>query len=116
MINSNIDEILSKFNKLQDFFDHGLEQILEQWLQDVEKEAKSLAPIRTGFLRDNISSLGTSIANDVIKGSVASAAQYSSFLEFGTIKMSAKPFLKPALENKIDELVNRIRNKIEEIF
>lgn len=41
-------------------------------------------------------------------GFVFSRAIYSRFLEFGTIKMSARPFLQPALES--------VRQKIRHIF
>ena len=50
---------------------------------------------------------------------VQSNAPYSAFLEFGTSKMLARPFLFPAFEkskNKIVQAVfNRVKQKIQEI-
>lgn len=58
---------------------------------EIAEEAKRLAPVLTGHLRDNIS---------VIRGrygvEIYSAARYSLFVEFGTSKMAAQPFLRVA--------------------
>ena len=49
----------------------------------------------TGYL---VSNIFTNIDTDGLGASVESRAAYSSFLEFGTSKMAARPFLQPALE------------------
>ena len=41
-------------------------------------------------------------------GEIQSNAEYSSFLEFGTSTMSARPFMQPSLEQN--------RNKIKAMF
>ena len=49
----------------------------------------------TGFLVNNIN---INRDNDGLGGSVASNADYSEALEFGTSKMGARPFMQPSLE------------------
>ena len=49
----------------------------------------------TGYLASNIA---ISIDGDRLGASVESNAEYSAYLEFGTMKMAARPFLQPALE------------------
>ena len=49
----------------------------------------------TGFLASNISA---KISGDRLEGEVISNADYSEALEFGTIKMGARPFMQPAAE------------------
>lgn len=49
----------------------------------------------TGFLASNIT---TVIDGDGLGASVESRADYSTFLEFGTTKMAARPFMHPAVE------------------
>ena len=49
----------------------------------------------TGYL---VSNIFTNIDTDGLGASVESRAEYSSYLEFGTQKMAARPFLQPALE------------------
>ena len=48
----------------------------------------------TGFLASNIHLV---MDGDQLGASVESRADYSKFLEFGTIKMRARPFMQPAL-------------------
>ena len=62
----------------------------------------------TGFLVNNI---GLKIDSDGLGASVESRADYSVFLEFGTSKMAARPFMQPALESnksKIRQLEKRM--------
>ena len=65
----------------------------------------------TGYLVNNIY---LDIDVDGLGASVESRAEYSSFLEFGTSKMAARPFMQPALEEnrpKIRRLEQQIRAK-----
>ena len=62
----------------------------------------------TGYLANNIL---VNIDADGFGASVESRADYSSFLEFGTSKMAARPFMQPALEEnraKIKRLQNQM--------
>lgn len=58
---------------------------------------KVIVPVRTGFLRDSIHK------EEVRSGLVATRgvqvdAPYWVFIEFGTVKMSARPFITPSME------------------
>ena len=50
--------------------------------------------------------------------SVESNADYSAYLEYGTSKMEARPFMLPAFEKSKKPIINavfkRVKNKIEE--
>ena len=62
----------------------------------------------TGFLVNNIV---LKIDGDKLGAGVESRADYSAFLEFGTSKMAARPFMQPALESnkrKIRQLAKSI--------
>lgn len=115
-IESNLEEVRKLFEEARARWLADASGVLDRWLEQVEKDAKTIAPVRTGFLKDNIRSLGTRIAGDVIKGSVLSAAEYSSFVEDGTSRMSAQPFLKPSFEKNIDELVTELTQLFEKYF
>ena len=61
----------------------------------VERRAKELCPVDTGRLRSSITS---QIERDgaTIVGVVGTDVEYASFVEFGTQRMEAQPFLVPA--------------------
>jgi HK97 gp10 family phage protein len=65
----------------------------------------------TGFLASNIFMV---LDADKFGGAVESRADYSGFLEFGTSKMGARPYLQPALEEnrpKIIRMFARLRSR-----
>ena len=62
----------------------------------------------TGFLVNNIV---LDIDNDGLAASVESRADYSQALEFGTSKMSARPFMQPALEENKPK-INRLAKQM----
>ena len=63
----------------------------------VEGSAKLRAPVDTGFLRASITH--KVIAFDTVI--IGTAVEYAAYQEFGTVKMVAQPFLRPAVyENK----------------
>lgn len=63
-----------------------------------ERHAKAICPVVTGRLRD-------SITNVYEKGSVyvGTNVEYAPYVELGTSKRKAKPYLRPAIEDHLDE-------------
>lgn len=64
----------------------------------IVQEAKTLVPVRTGFLRDSIHSIDPQETGKTVVGNVTADAHYAFFVEFGTVKMAAQPYLRPALD------------------
>ncbi len=57
-------------------------------------EAESNCPVDTGFLKSTV--FVQKQSNDV---EIGFEAPYASYVEFGTYKMAAQPFLRPAFDN-----------------
>lgn len=62
---------------------------------DVEARAKAKAPVKTGTLRRSIHSV---FSNGGLTGIVGPSVEYGKFVEFGTRRMGARPFMRPAAE------------------
>lgn len=60
--------------------------------------AKELAPVRTGFMRNNIAQTEDATP-DHLRVTMESQADYSVFVEYGTVNMDAQPFMTPAFES-----------------
>ena len=55
----------------------------------------------TGFLASQITMEVTTKSNGTVIGQIISSAPYSKHLEFGTVNMTERPFMQPALmQNK----------------
>lgn len=86
-------------NQVGDFADPpiGALQIAAQIVIDV---AQGLCPVDTGNLRD--SAFIQALTGDVYFGF---QAEYASYVEFGTYKMEAQPFLRPAIDGTQGEVL-----------
>jgi HK97 gp10 family phage protein len=71
----------------------GVEALVAKYTALVEAEAKRLAPVETGHLRDEIHSELTAMA-----GTVISDVPYSAAQEYGTARQAGTAFMRPALE------------------
>lgn len=62
---------------------------------DIQAEAQNVVPVDTGALKNSIS---TEVAANDMSAIVAPHMNYDIYVEFGTSKMSARPYLFPAAE------------------
>lgn len=65
--------------------------------------ARGLAPVDTGLLRDNIYAI-----HFAKHSQVRARMPYSGYVEFGTYKMAAQPFLRPAVQEHQREILNAV--------
>jgi len=73
-------------------------EALREWATDLEKTAKDLAPKRTGKLMRSIESDISHNAGVAFVRVVGKATEYAYYVEKGTSKMDAQPFLGPAAQ------------------
>lgn len=67
----------------------------------VARTAKRLAPVDTGRLRSSIAEELSGTESLIIER-VGSDVNYAAFVELGTSRSRAKPYLRPALANELD--------------
>lgn len=93
---------MSKYVRGEKRWDKWIESISEDVKEEVkeevrdtalkiEKDAKRRAPVDTGNLRRQIRS-----DIDGYNATISSNADYSAYIEYGTYKMSAQPYMTPA--------------------
>jgi len=86
--------VRSQLPEVQTLVMEGVAAGIKKVAFDIEAQAKQRAPVDTGFLRSAIEAemIGPQEAT------VTSYASYSVYQEFGTYKMSAQPYMIPAVE------------------
>lgn len=77
----------------------------EEVLRAIYDESQKLVPVDEGDLKDS----GNYDSNRVEYGT-----DHCVHVEFGTIKMKAQPYLRPAVMNQLERLAELSANKIEE--
>lgn len=68
--------------------------VVQKTVMDVEAGARSAAPVDTGALQNSIQGRMTG----QLDGEVTTGLEYSMYVEYGTYKMAAQPYLVPAAE------------------
>ncbi len=70
----------------------------------VEGDAKAACPVDTGRLRQSITSEAAGMS-----ANIGANTEYAGYVEFGTYKMKAQPYLIPALLNNADTIAGMIK-------
>ena len=101
MSNLEIDAraFLASLDDYQEDVLEGLQKDIEKAALTLEKNAKQNCPVDTGKLRASIS---TEVGN--LEAEVGTNVEYALYVEFGTSKQSAQPFMRPALDKAITQL------------
>ena len=98
------DTVTPKLAAFKGRIEHEVETELDPVGADMEDHAKSLVRVRTGILRSTIYHKATGLVLDF-----GATADYASYNEFGTSRMSAQPFMRPALDASEQRLLDAIR-------
>ena len=103
---TKLNEIIAKLPGNRD-------KIVKAVAFEVLREAQQNAPVgETGMLHTN-ADVNTKYAGDGIM-SVEFYQEYAPYVELGTYKMAARPFLKPAVEAGEKKLVSLIKEGLIE--
>ena len=81
----------------------SIEQALDQAGSQICDIARTIVPVRTGFLRSTIG-----YSADGLSLELTASAYYAGFVEFGTRRMHAEPYMRPAFYQFYPMLVDAI--------
>lgn len=89
--------------------DEAIERALEMIGLKAEGYAKLLCPVDTGRLRNSITHTQGGKETEIIGTNV----EYAPYVEMGTRKTKAQPFIRPAAENHVDEYRAIVENELK---
>lgn len=118
-IETNIDAVISDLTGSTEQALRAAADELSNTAYSVEKTAKENIKrnktVDTGRL---LGSISTNVKQDGsgVTAEVGTNVEYANYIEYGTCKMGAKPFLNPAFEEETEGLENRIRQAIRDAF
>jgi HK97 gp10 family phage protein len=75
----------------------------------VEADAKALTPVKTGALRRSIHSV---FENGGLRGVVGPSVLYGKYVEFGTRRMGARPYMRPAAEKNLPAFLSAVKSAL----
>lgn len=98
----------TKLNELLKTVPGNRDRIVKESAYHVLGQAQKLAPVDTGALRSNANSMMKSEG----KWSVEFYQEYAIYVELGTYKMAARPFLGTAVELEAIRFQDKIKREL----
>jgi len=100
-LSSNANEVVARLGRLHPLISQAIIKALKEASLVVKTQAKMLAPVRTGHLR---ASIGRRVEGLRQEAYVGSNVEYAEYQEYGTKYTAAQPYLRPALEQNVDNI------------
>ena len=97
------------FRRVQGATEDGLEEAL---LLDVLPEAVKLSPVKTGTNRRSIDVETGINSKGEAEGMIFTQSGYGGYIEVGTSRMPARPYLFPAVERNSEAILKAIKRRI----
>ena len=115
-------ELTARLENLASRIDEISDEALAELAERIVDDAKALCPVDTGSLKRSIRyerdpDGGVVIAaggGGVVNPRTRREVDYAAYVEFGTSRTPAQPFLQPALEKNLPSLEALLSGKIEE--
>lgn len=85
-----------------------IERALKKVGQAAERYAKAACPTNTGRLKNSITH-----TNDKNTVYIGTNVEYAPYVEMGTVNMDARPYLKPAIVDHIQEYKDKIEQELK---
>lgn len=87
------DTFTPKLIKATPLIKQAISDELESAGVEMEAQAREIVPVDTGFLQSTICHSAKDLTLEL-----GATADYSSFVEFGTRRMAAQPYIRPAFD------------------
>lgn len=111
---SGLDKLMEDFGTTAEATIEAADSAMKTTTGQVQDQAKQIAPKRTGYMANNILVEPVKKTAASVTGTVNAKADYSSFVEFGTYKMSAEPFIRPAVSAGQSLFIKTTTDKLKE--
>lgn len=106
-----LDHALRTFDRLPREANEAITDALNKGAAEIEARAKTLAPVRTGRLRDSIrSNIGSRLGR--VFAEIGVFDYRAGWIEFGTVNRAAQPFFWPAVRGVRKRVTNRVKRQL----
>lgn len=114
-----VGDLIAQLSRINGEIEQVVDDALQAGASPILEEARQTGAFRdrTGTLRKSLKISKTKIKKNqkyVLIGSFSSKAFYDRYIEFGTSKMPARPFMRPAFERHKEEATEIIKKHLVE--
>ena len=106
----NITVQLDNTDRVLSSFESAMLTALEEMGLVAQGYAQDLCPVDTGRL---VSSIKHGVISDEKCAYIGTNVEYAAYVELGTSRMAAQPYLKPAVNDHVNEYRDILKNRLE---
>ncbi|NTW70676.1 MAG: hypothetical protein HGA49_00325 [Eubacteriaceae bacterium] len=111
-----MEEVLKLLTDLGDAAEEVLDSAAKSGAEIVLASAKEKVPVDSGKLRDSLVLKRAKVKNAKVMGvytiSKTGGLEYFAFVELGTSRMKARPYLRPAVDENIKNVADKINEEV----
>ena len=109
---TSISVAFNRFPEIAAALPEKTKVVVAKVARDIEADAKNVVPVDTGNLKNSID---VEFADDGLIAIVAPHTEYAAFVEFGTRRMSAYPYMTPAAERNRPAFIAAMKQMLKEV-
>lgn len=109
---TGLNNLMNEFNVAPKTAIGATRSAMKSTLSKAQEVSKRNARVDTGYMRNNIDIDYIKAMGSVVSGRYVARAEYSSYNEYGTYKMSAKPFIRVGVAEAQPYLISEIKREL----
>ena len=109
---TGIDNLMNEFNAAPEVAIGATRSAMKSTLSKAQEVSKRNARVDTGYMRNNIDIDYIRSSGSTVTGRYVARADYSSYNEYGTYKMSAKPFIRVGVAEANPYFISEIKREL----
>lgn len=109
---TGLDDLISQFDGAPKTAISATKSAMKSTLSKAQEVSKRNARVDTGYMRNNIDIDYIKASGSTVIGRYVARADYSSYNEYGTYKMSAKPFIRVGVAEAQPYFISEIKREL----
>lgn len=109
---TGLNNLMNEFNAAPKVAIGATRSAMKSTLSKAQEVSKRNARVDTGYMRNNIDIDYIKASGSTVTGRYVARAEYSSYNEYGTYKMSAKPFIRVGVAEAQPYFVSEIKREL----
>lgn len=108
-----MDEVIARLKALDPAMQAAAKDGLESGAEKMEARIQAGTPVKTGNLKASIKAGPVTGGGAHLKVEIKTEVDYASYVELGTSKMSARPFMRPGFNAAKNPALEVIKQELE---
>lgn len=110
---NGLNNLISEFGAAPKVSLEATKNAMKSTLSKAQEVSKRNARVDTGYMRNNIDIDYIKVSGSKVIGRYVARAEYSSYNEYGTYKMSAKPFIRVGVVDAHPYFISEVKRELE---